>query len=70
MFSTWALRARSYKNKTEAWHQAQRAHPLQGVDLGFCLNIQHGDFTTTDYAERADMSGRAHVKAHYVLAII
>ena len=34
----WALRACSYKTKTEASQQRRSRHTLQGVFLGFCLS--------------------------------
>ena len=37
MLSVWALRARSYKTKAEAWQQGNALHPLQGVFLVFVL---------------------------------
>ena len=37
MLLVWALRARSYKTKAEAWHQGIALHPLQGVFLVYVL---------------------------------
>ena len=37
MLLVWALRARSYKTKAEAYHQGIALHPLQGVYLVFVL---------------------------------
>ena len=36
-FSVWALRARSYKTRAEAYQQGIALHPLQGVYLVFVL---------------------------------
>ena len=37
MLSVWALRARSYKTKAEAWQQGNALHPHQGVFPVFVL---------------------------------
>ena len=37
MLLIWALRARSYKTRAEAWQQGIALHPLQGVFLVFVL---------------------------------
>ena len=37
MLSVWALIARSYKTKAEAYQQGNALHPLQGVYLVYVL---------------------------------
>ena len=37
MIPVWALRARSYKTRAEAYQQGIALHPLQGVFLVFVL---------------------------------
>ena len=41
--SVWALRARSYKTRAEAYHQGKALHPLQGVFLVFVLHLAGHD---------------------------
>ena len=43
MLSVWALRARSYKTKEEAWQQGIALHPPQGVFLVFVLLPVRGE---------------------------
>ena len=43
MLSVWALRARSYKTRAEAYQQGNALHPLQGVFLVFVLLPVRGE---------------------------